>query len=200
LGTTRLPQRLPRDGWVALIGAGAYAGTAALASRHARQWERRTFNAVNHGVGRAPALRVPQQLGTPWMLPGLAAVAFYRHRPSLAVAAAVALPAEKGFEVGVKLIVRRRRPANEADDARLRDDAPADGPSYPSGHVAIAATWTTLLVPYLPPLVTAAASTTALVVGFRRVHQGAHYPLDVVGGGLLGVTVGTGLSWAFGRP
>jgi membrane-associated phospholipid phosphatase len=199
LGTTRLSRRLPRDGRLALVCAVAYAGAGAAASRHARRWEHTAFHEVNHALGSAPVLRVPQQLGTPWMLPGLATVAFYRHQPHLAVAAAVALPVEKALEVGIKMIVRRRRPANEDDGARLRDDAPAAGPSYPSGHVAIAAAWVTLLAPYVPPVVTSATSATALLVGFRRVHQGAHYPLDVVGGVLLGVAVGSGLTWAVGR-
>ena len=59
-------------------------------------------------------------------------------RPHLAVSAALALPLEKGLEVGVKELVRRRRPA-EVLDATLHDDAPTEGGSYPSGHAAIAA-------------------------------------------------------------
>jgi membrane-associated phospholipid phosphatase len=83
-------------------------------------------------------------------------------------------------------------------DARLRDDAPAHGPSYPSGHAAIAYAAVTLAGPYLAPPLTALLACVATAATLTRVHQGAHFPLDAVGGALLGVAVGSGLNVAFG--
>jgi undecaprenyl-diphosphatase len=103
-------------------------------------------------------------------------------------------------EVGTNKVVRRRRPANSPRPTRLRDDAPADGPSYPSGHAAIAFAATALLAPYVDAPVVGLAGTGGALVGLRRVQQGAHFPLDSVGGALLGVMVGSGLTWAMGRP
>ena len=75
-------------------------------------------------------------------------------RPHLMVAAGLALPVEKGLEVGVKKVVNRRRPA-QVLEPNLHDDAPTDGPSYPSGHAAIATCGVVLAAPYLPVAVTA---------------------------------------------
>jgi membrane-associated phospholipid phosphatase len=107
---------------------------------------------------------------------------------------------EKALEVGVKKVTDRRRPAKDVPDARLRDDAPTDGPSYPSGHAGIAYAAVTLAAPYLPPLGTTAVATAATLATVTRIHQGAHFPLDAVGGALLGVAVGSGLNAVFGLP
>jgi membrane-associated phospholipid phosphatase len=40
------------------------------------------------------------------------------------------------------------------------------------------------------------AALVAVLTGVTRVHQGAHYPGDVVGGGLLGVAIGSALGEA----
>ena len=187
------------DRRVALLCGAGYLLTGLVAGRHEGKWEAASMKGLNH-LGKIPALRVPQQLGTPWVLPGIAAVAFVRDRPHLATAAALALPVEKASEVGIKMLVRRRRPAQSPRPARLRDDAPADGPSYPSGHAAIAFAATTLLAPYVNLPIVALVGAGGVVVGLRRVQQGAHFPLDSVGGALLGVMVGSGLTWAMGRP
>lgn len=187
------------DRRVALLCGAGYLLTGLVAGRHEEKWEAASMVSLNRH-GRIPAMRAPQQLGTPWVLPGIAAVAFVKGRPHLAAAAALALPVEKACEVGIKKVVRRRRPANSPRPTRLRDDAPADGPSYPSGHAAIAFAATALLAPYVDAPVVALAGTGGALVGLRRVQQGAHFPLDSVGGALLGVMVGSGLTWAMGRP
>jgi undecaprenyl-diphosphatase len=38
----------------------------------------------------------------------------------------------------------------------------------------------------------------AAVVGFARIHGGAHLPLDVVGGAGIGLLLGTLTRWALG--
>lgn len=158
------------------------------------------FHAANHDSSERPLLRVPQQLGTPWVPPLLAVVGLVTHRPHLAVTGAMAVPLEKTLEVGVKKALGRRRPSEVDPDARLHDDAPTDGPSYPSGHAAIAFTGVLLAAPYLPAPVAAAAVGTAGVASWVRVRQGAHFPLDAAGGALLGVLVATTLQAVVGRP
>ena len=145
-------------------------------------------------------LRVPQQLGTPWMLPGVALGAITLRRPHLAVIAACALPLEKALEVGLKKIIDRKRPAQTDPDAMLHDDAPQDGPSYPSGHAAIATTAVVAISPYLPAPMVAAGVIAAAAASAVRISQGAHYPMDAVGGGLLGLTVASALTGTVGRP
>ena len=195
----RTAVRRTRDGRRAGLAGLGYLTLATVAARSADRWERASFRKVNQG-GKAPVLRLPQQMGTPWVLPALALIGFQTHRPQLAVSAALALPVEKALEVGVKKVTDRRRPAKDVPDARLRDDAPTDGPSYPSGHAGIAYAAVTLAAPYLPTLGTAAVATAATLATVTRIHQGAHFPLDAVGGALLGVAVGSGLNAVFGLP
>jgi membrane-associated phospholipid phosphatase len=110
------------------------------------------------------------------VLPLTGAAAFHTHRPHLPISATLALPTEKGLEVVVKQLTQRGRPAQTMAKPRLRADAPASGASFPSGHAAVGAT-----------LVTLAALATAAT----RVYQGAHYPLDALGGAALGLTTGS---------
>lgn len=171
------------------IGFVAYGVLAAGYPGRPPRHEHRAFVWLNRDLGRQRWMRLPQQLGTPWALPTVAAVAAARGERRLALAAVVALPVEKGLEVGTKKLVRRPRPAQLLEPA-LRDDAPTKGPSYPSGHAAIAMCAVWLLSALLPLPATVALGGCAALTGVARVQQGAHHPADVVGGAALGSGVG----------
>ena len=177
----------------------AYVALGAVSAERTPRWERAALLAANRW-GDAPLLRLPQQLGTPWTLPALAVAGFWTRRPHLAVSGALALPVEKAAEVGVKKLTRRRRPAQVSAEVDLHDDAPASGESYPSGHAAISACAAVLVSPYLPVWSWPALAVPVALTSFTRVHQGAHFPLDSVGGLLLGAGVGTALRFAVGTP
>lgn len=171
----------------AAIGAGV-AFTACMAAFHGRPrpWEVRLFTRLNEG-SRYGLLRVPQQLGTPSALPLTGGALWLSGRRREAVAAVLSLPLSKGAEVAVKKALRRPRPLYETPTV-LRDDAPVEGPSYPSGHAAIAAA-SAYLVCRAVPRASGPVAAITVVSALVRVRQGAHWPTDALGGGALGVGV-----------
>src|SRR4051812_35621360 len=170
--------------------------TTARPGEHPR-WEQRLFDGVNHPRPELAFLRVFQQLGTPWCLPAVATAAAATGRRRLAVVAGLALPVEKLAEVGLKKARPTERPFYVRPTV-LRDDAPLEGPSFPSGHAALACALVTVLSPYLPPPAVAALVGAAATTSLTRIHQGAHHPVDSLGGAALGAAIGSGLNYAVG--
>jgi len=92
---------------------------------------------------------------------------------------------------GLKGVFGVERPSARYAEPRPLVPAPHDG-SFPSGHAATSFAAATVLTLYLPrwaPL----WILLAVAIGFSRVYVGVHYPLDVVGGAVLGVLVATSL-------
>lgn len=185
------------DGVVAAISVAAYGVLTVRFAREPGRREQHLFTALNDGP-HGPWLRVPQQLGTPWALPVASAVLLARGRRADALAAAAALPLVKGLEVATKKAWDRPRPLMVTPTA-LRDDAPVEGPSQPSGHTAIAAAAVYLVAPAVPPVVERGLVATAAAASYVRVNQGAHWPSDVATGTFLGLGVAAGLRWALSR-
>lgn len=177
------------DGFAAGVALTAYLGLGWRSRRRVGRAERGLFAKFNHRSQGSAVLRIPQQLGTPWVLPMLSLLGLVAGRRGLALGAAVAVPLEKGLEVGVKKVLDRPRPAQVDQRSELHDDAPAHGPSYPSGHAAIAFTAVVLCSGYLPAPLSAAGFVMATTGSVVRVRQGAHFPGDAVGGALLGIGV-----------
>jgi len=83
------------------------------------------------------------------------------------------------------------RPSTRYSEPKPLVPAPQDH-AFPSGHAATsfaAATILTAAKPRWGPL----WFLLALAVGFSRIYVGVHYPLDIVGGAVLGVVVALGL-------
>ncbi|GAA3541060.1 hypothetical protein GCM10022196_21530 [Aeromicrobium flavum] len=174
------------DAAVATAAAAAFVASAAAFRRPPGAHELRWFTVVNEWPD-SRLIRVPQQLGTPWTLPVAGACLWMAGRPREGAAAAVALPLVKFVEVRVKLFLGRPRPLYETPTI-LRDDAPLEGPSFPSGHAAIAAATAYLVGRAVPPTALPLAALT-VVAALVRVHQGAHWLSDALGGGALGIAV-----------
>lgn len=190
-------RRRRRDAAAFAVGLAVTALAGVVADRHPAL-DRTVFRAVNDHESDPSALRVVQQLGTPWMLPGTAFAAAVTGRRRLALAAALALPVEKTFEVGIKKVRPTPRPLH-VQPTVLRDDAPVEGESFPSGHAAIAFTTAGLIAPHLSTRATAVVCVLAGGAALTRVSQGAHHPIDSLAGAALGLGIAGGLNFALGR-
>ena len=76
-------------------------------------------------------------------------------------------------------------------------------PAFPSGHSATAFACATVLA-WAGPRLRVPAFVLAAGIAWSRVYVGVHWPLDVLGGAVLGAAVGAVLvflarRWRFGR-
>lgn len=101
-----------------------------------------------------------------------------------------AVAAADGGKRLVKRFVRRTRPHLLLDDGRYAAGACGSGrkpeQSFPSGHVAgcVAAA---IAVSRRYPTAGALSLAATSVIGVGRVARGAHWPLDVAAGAVIGV-------------
>src|SRR5262249_15333459 len=160
-------------------------------------WEMRVFRVVNRLPDWLyPTLWLPMQLGN--LVVGTAVGL---------VAAAVATDAALGAGVILAMLgklvterivrremaaylTRRERRGTSEPGAVLRGDVPAEGPSFPSGHVILVAAVSCVVAPILPPAWVALAVLCTVLVMVGRVYVGAHNPLDVTAGLGAGLLLG----------
>ena len=94
-------------------------------------------------------------------------------------------------------VVRRPRPTGLLTDVQRFDGL---GLGFVSGPAAVAAAIVAAAGPYLPRRWRRLAWTLPWAVGIAQVYEGAHLPLDVVGGVALGWAVGATVHLTLGAP
>jgi membrane-associated phospholipid phosphatase len=117
-------------------------------------------------------------------------------RPWLFFDVALADLAGQLISYGLKLGIGRERPSVAYADPRPLVHAPHDG-SFPSGHATVSFACATVLSFYAPRAAPA-FFVLAAAIAWSRVYVGVHYPLDVLGGAVLGVGIAIGLRWLRG--
>ena len=178
------------DGGRLLLGLAGVAATASVVRRdHVGRRELAVFRAVN---GLPDALSGPlwvvMQGGALGAAPAAAVAAVVVGRRRLAAELLLSGSGAWVLAEGVTRFVQRPRPVVLVPQTRCRGRRAA-GLGYVSGHAAVSVALTAAVVPHLGPLGRAAILTAAPVVGLARMHNGAHLPLDVVGGAALGLAV-----------
>lgn len=155
--------------------------------------ERSVFAVFNQLGPQWGLLLIPvMQLGTLLAGPAAAVVAVWSNRRLLAGELLVAGLGGWLIGRGAKLLVGRPRPSYFVPETIIRG-AEAGGLGYPSGHVTVATAVVVVLAAWLPRRWEAPLWVLALLVGVARMYVGAHLPLDVLGGAVLGALVGAGV-------
>jgi undecaprenyl-diphosphatase len=124
--------------------------------------------------------------GTVWLLLGVAAFVLPRHRAAawrVFLTIALAYLAVDGV---MKPLIARERPSIRAY-APPRDLPPLPRSfSFPSGHAA-STFGAAVAVSRMWPPTRLVWWSLAILIGYSRIYLGHHYPLDVLGGALLGI-------------
>lgn len=145
---------------------------------------------------RSPVWDVPSYLlnyvGTGWLATlislALVAVLFFTKRRFTALYALIAIVASLAVVQLLKVAYGRHRP----EDILL----PLDNGSFPSGHVANAATLMTVLaIVVWRWWVTVAGAIYVVLMALSRTYLGAHWVTDTVGGLLIGAGIAI-IVWA----
>jgi undecaprenyl-diphosphatase len=126
------------------------------------------------------------RLGLVWVAIALVLAALYR-RWGLLGLTIIAVALADWSAMGLKALFDRERPPLRYAEPEPLVRTPHDG-SFPSGHAATsfaAATILSFAFPRLAPFL----FVLAALVAWSRVYVGVHYPLDIIGGAILGILV-----------
>jgi undecaprenyl-diphosphatase len=118
--------------------------------------------------------------GLVWLALGLA-LAAVRRRPLPFVLVALAILAADGLAGLVKVAVGENRPTEPDPLVTIPHSH-----SFPSGHTATAFAGA-MVLSYLVPRAAPVFFVLGAAIGYSRLYVGVHFPLDVVGGAVIGL-------------
>lgn len=176
-----------------VAGGVVFAVTTALVAQHVAPFpgERdllRNVSDLPRGIG-AP-LELLMQLGTlPVALAIVLVIAVLTRAEGVrpAIAALVAVLAVYWLTDVVKELVARPRPVLPSEG--LGEPTGPGGFAYPSGHAAMAFAVASLVAQLVPRSGRWLVFLVAVLAATARLYVGVHWPIDLIGGAALGVTV-----------
>ena len=112
-------------------------------------------------------------------------------RPWLLVLVLAADLVAQLLSYGMRDLIDRRRPPLVYPEPKPLVGVPHSG-AFPSGHASTAFACATVLA-WASPRLRIPAFLLAAAIAWSRVYVGVHWPLDVLGGAVLGVLVATAL-------
>ena len=117
--------------------------------------------------------------------------ALYWRRPAIFLYVLLGDLIADGLSIVLRYAIGRDRPPLDYPDPLPLVRLP-NNPAFPSGHAATSFACAALLA-WLTPLPKVPLFVLAGLIAFSRVYVGVHYPLDAIGGALLGLAVATAL-------
>ncbi len=127
-----------------------------------------------------------------------AALAVIWRRPWFLVLLLAADFAAGGLSYALRQAIGRERPPLVYPEPAPLVHVPHSG-SFPSGHASIAFACATVFA-WASPRLARPAFVLAAAIAWSRVYVGVHWPLDVLGGAVLGVLVATALLMLAASP
>jgi len=122
-----------------------------------------------------------------FLVVGLLLAVLWR-RPGLILVLLAADAAADGISYGLREWIGRDRPPLVYPEPKALVGTPHSG-SFPSGHASTAFACATVLA-WAVPRLAVPSFVLAAAIALSRVYVGVHWPLDVLGGAVLGVLVG----------
>ena len=128
--------------------------------------------------------------GLVWLVIAAVAAVYWR-RPAIFLYVALGDVLGTLVSLALRHATGRERPPLKFPEPHPLVHVPAN-PSFPSGHATSSFACAALLA-WLTPLPKVPLFALATLIAFSRVYNGVHYPLDVIGGAILGLAIATAL-------
>ena len=111
-----------------------------------------------------------------------------RKEKRLAIILTAGIIAGAVFTYPLKFLIDRQRPYEQLDTTRLLTPFEND-PSFPSGHTEMSFLAATIISQFHPRY-SKYLYGFSFIVALSRVYVGVHFPIDVIGGAIVGIVIG----------